>query len=285
MSQNEESLLPPPFPDHTQLPESDGTFVKNFQEHPQSILLTDSLGPVLAKIHPDGEYAIGQDCGIYWRETEPPEQGAEAPDWFYVPNVPPLLDGQIRRSYVLWREFITPLIVLEFASGNGDEERDRTPLAQAIQNRRRPGKFWVYEQIMRIPYYGIYTIKTNRLEVYHLRNLSYHLLEPNERGHYQIEPLQVELGLWLGNYQNQHQLWLRWWDFEGNLLLIGSERAELEQVRAERFLREKQELQHQKQELQQTIIEAIPRLQNLGLTVEQIAESLNLSIEEVTEYL
>ncbi|MBD2134709.1 Uma2 family endonuclease, partial [Sphaerospermopsis sp. FACHB-1094] len=27
-------------PDHTQLPESDGTFVKNFQEHPQSILLT-----------------------------------------------------------------------------------------------------------------------------------------------------------------------------------------------------------------------------------------------------
>lgn len=39
-----------PFPDHTQLPESDGTFVfaeraegKNFQEHPQSILLTDSI--------------------------------------------------------------------------------------------------------------------------------------------------------------------------------------------------------------------------------------------------
>ncbi|MBD2575705.1 Uma2 family endonuclease, partial [Arthrospira platensis FACHB-971] len=30
-------------PDHTQLPDSDGTFVKNFQEHPQSILLTDSI--------------------------------------------------------------------------------------------------------------------------------------------------------------------------------------------------------------------------------------------------
>ncbi len=25
-------------PDHTQLPDSDGTFVKNFQEHPQTIL-------------------------------------------------------------------------------------------------------------------------------------------------------------------------------------------------------------------------------------------------------
>jgi hypothetical protein len=30
-------------PDHNELPESDGTFVKNFQEHPQSILLTDSI--------------------------------------------------------------------------------------------------------------------------------------------------------------------------------------------------------------------------------------------------
>ena len=27
-------------PDHKQLPDSDGTFVKNFQEHPQSIVLT-----------------------------------------------------------------------------------------------------------------------------------------------------------------------------------------------------------------------------------------------------
>jgi len=51
--------LPPPFPDHTQLPESDGTFVKNFYNHPQSILLTDSIGPILQKIHPDGQYAIG----------------------------------------------------------------------------------------------------------------------------------------------------------------------------------------------------------------------------------
>lgn len=89
-------------PDHTQLPVSDGTFVKNFQEHPQSILLTDSIKPVLDQLHPDGQYCIGQDSGIYWRITEPPERGAEAPAWFYVPNVSPLLDGRMRRSYVLW---------------------------------------------------------------------------------------------------------------------------------------------------------------------------------------
>ena len=61
--------IPSQFPDHTQLPESNGTFVKNFQEHPQSIILTDSIATVLQRLHPDGQYCIGQDCGIYWREN------------------------------------------------------------------------------------------------------------------------------------------------------------------------------------------------------------------------
>ncbi len=81
--------IPPQFPDHTQLPESDGTFVfaeraegNNFQEHPQTVILTDSIAQVLQRLHPDGQYCIGQDCGIYWRETEPPEKGAAAPDSF-----------------------------------------------------------------------------------------------------------------------------------------------------------------------------------------------------------
>lgn len=124
-------------PDHTELPESDGTFVKNFQEHPQSILLTDSIQPILQKLHPDGQYCIGQDTGIYWRITEPPQRGAEAPDWFHVPNVPPLVEGQMRRSYVLWYELVSPLIVLEFVSGTGSEEHGKTPVK---------GKFWAYEQ-------------------------------------------------------------------------------------------------------------------------------------------
>ncbi|MEA5532508.1 Uma2 family endonuclease [Crocosphaera sp. XPORK-15E] len=235
MTQTPISLdIPPAFPDHTQLPESDGTFVKNFQEHPQSILLTDSLGSLLQKLHPDGNYAIGQDCGIYWRETEPPEQGAIAPDWFYVPNVPALLEGQIRRSYVLWREFMAPLIALEFASGDGAEERDKTPLSVSNSGEvTKPGKFWVYERIIRIPYYGIYEIRSHKLEVYHLQDFSYHPIEPNERGHFPISMLGIELGIWQGNYQNQDQLWLRWWDNQGNLLLIGDERAEQERQRRE----------------------------------------------------
>lgn len=224
--------LPPPFPDHTQLPESDGSFVKNFQEHPQSLILTDSIGTTLERIHADGQYAIGQDCGIYWRETEPPEQGAEAPDWFYVPNVPPKLQGEIRRSYVLWREFIAPTIALEFVSGDGSEEHDSMPLSRTQATTIRPGKLWVYERIIRIPYYGIFYVNSGELELYQLMGVRYQQMTPNERGHYPIPPMEVELGVWQGSYQNQTQPWLRWWDLQGNLLLMGSERAVVAQQRA-----------------------------------------------------
>jgi len=277
-------VLPPAFPDHTQLPDSDGTFVKNFQEHPQSLILTDSIGQILQQRHPDGQYAIGQDCGIYWRETEPAEQGAEAPDWFYVPNVPPNIDGQIRRSYVLWREHIAPLIAVEFASGNGDEERDRTPLSRTDEGGvTKPGKFWVYERVMRIPYYGIYQVNNGRLEVYRLIDGYYQLLELNQRGHFPIAPLGVELGLWQGSYQNQTMLWLRWWDEEGNLLLIGDERAELERLRGEQQRERAESAEQARQAEFQARRDAIPRLLGMGLSAEQVAEALSLSVEEVTE--
>jgi CheY-like chemotaxis protein len=207
-------------PDHTQLPDSDGTFVKNFQEHPQSAILTSSIKPILENLHPDGRYCIGQDSGIYWRMTKPAERGAEAPDWFYVANVPPLLNGKYRRSYVLWKEFVAPLIAVEFVSGDGSEERDATPVSET----EKPGKFWVYEQAIRIPFYAIYEENKAAVEVYHLVDGRYQQIPPNEREHYPIAPLGVELGI-LWGVEEPPIPWLRWWDADGNLLLTGDERA------------------------------------------------------------
>jgi Uma2 family endonuclease len=236
------TLVPTPqisLPDHTQLPESDGTFVKNFQEHPQSIVLTSSIQPVLEKLHPDGRYCIGQDSGIYWKSTEPAEKGAEAPDWFYVPNVPPLLDGEYRRSYVLWKESVAPLIAIEFVSGNGSEERDVTPppeneneIDPKTGKKKKAGKFWVYERAVRIPFYAIYEVKKASVEVYHLVDGRYEMLLPNERSHFPIPPMGVELGIQFGT-EEPPVPWLRWWDADGNLLLTGDERAKLAEAIAD----------------------------------------------------
>lgn len=270
-----------PFPDHTQLPDSDGTFVKNFQEHPQSILLTDSIGPVLDRLHPDGNYAIGQDCGIYWRETDPPEKGAEAPDWFYVPGVPPLLNGEFRRSYVVRREFRLPLIALEFASGDGSEERDDTPLSQ-INGIQKPGKFWVYEQILRIPYYGIYLPNDGRLEMYILVNGQYVPMGANARSHYEITPMEVEIGVWEGNYFNQPMRWLRWWDLEGNLLPIGQEAAKRAMEALEQATEELEQAIAEKEEAIAEKEEAIAAREQERLKRLQLAEKLrSLSSEQL----
>ncbi len=266
-----EFVLPPPFPDHTQLPESDGTFVKNFQAHPQSLILTDSIDSTLQRLHPDSQYCIGQDCGIYWRETDPPEKGAEAPDWFYVPHLAPRLDGVIRRSYVLWREYITPTIALEFASGDGSEERDKTPLSRSETGEvTKPGKFWVYEQVMRIPYYGIYQVNNGSLEVYHLVDTFYEKMTPNERGHYLITPMQVELGLWRGTFlNNPEQFWLRWWDLNGNLLLTGHEQAEQERQEKEQALQQLEQERLKRQQLAERLKSLTPeQLQDLGIDPE-----------------
>ena len=224
-------------PDHTQLPDRNDDIVKNFQELPQSRLLTDSIFETLKKLHPDENFAIGQDCGIYWRLTEPPERGAECPDWFYVANVPPMLDGKIRRSYVLWKELIPPVIALEFVSGNGSEERDKTPYE---------GKFWVYERIIRPAYYGIYEVAKANIDLYHLQGTQYVQMTPNPEGRYTIPEMQVELGLWQGHYQGMTLPWMRWWDLENNMLLTGAEGmviAQAEKLTAQLKTQEAQEAQ------------------------------------------
>ncbi|GEM_PF-42943 len=221
-------------PDHTQLPDKDDTFVQNFQELPQSTLLTDTIFPRLQKLHADGQFAIGQDSGIYWRlpdSHEPLYKGSKAPDWFYIPNVPPMLDGKIRRSYVMWQEHVTPLIALEYVSGNGKKERDKRP---------RKGKFWVYEQAIQIPYYGIYEVEKASVEMYHLINGKYELMVANERGHYEIPEIGAEVGIWQGLYKNLYLPWLRWWDKDGILLLNPEEANVLaeRQIEQERWAKE-----------------------------------------------
>ena len=191
--------------------------MENFQEHPQGILLTQSIWPVLNELHPDGQFCVGQNAGIYWTLTDPPLKGAKAPDWFYVPNVPPMLDGQSRRSYIMWKEIKSPLVVIEFVSGDGTEERDRTP---------REGKFWVYEQAIRVPYYFIFDGFRDTLDAFHLNDLIYEKLAPNERGHYPIPSMKVEVGIRHGTYLGTDGPWLRFFDLDGKLLLAGDERAE-----------------------------------------------------------
>jgi Uma2 family endonuclease len=242
-------------PGHLELPFDDGKPVKNSLEHLQSVVLTDSIRPVVRKLYPEERYFIGQDCGIYWREVEPPLDGVKAPDWYFVPDVPALLDGERRRSYVLWRELIAPLLLIEFASGDGREERDHTPYE---------GKFWVYEKVIRPAFYVIWEPFAPRLGVHHFVENAYAPLAPNARGHYEIGPLQIELGIWRGKIDNTEGPWLRFWSLEGELLPGGWEQAELEREEKERALKLAEQERAQREQIEQRAAAMAEKLKALG---------------------
>ncbi|MDY7012701.1 MAG: Uma2 family endonuclease [Cyanobacteriota bacterium] len=160
-----------------------------------SSLTPEEIAAQLPQYNPDA-YLVADPLN-------PPERGAEAPDWFYVPGVPPTSYGQFRRSYVLWQELIAPLIVLEFVSGDGSEERDATPLPRDPKSQQKPGKFWIYERVIRPAFYGIYEVRKASVEVDRLVDGRYQRLNANQYGRFPIAPLGVELGIWQGQYQNK----------------------------------------------------------------------------------
>ena len=236
-------------PTHLDLPEKDDSLiVTNFREHPQSYLLSDSILPVLRRRHPDEHFTIGQDSLIYYRVTDT-AHGRKAPDWYHVPGVPPQLEGHYRRSYVMWQELISPEVILEFISGDGSDERDRTPWE---------GKFWIYEQLVHATYYGLFEVESGRLDVYHLVDGRYHTLEPDARGHFPIATLGVALGVWHGHCLNEQAPWIRWIDADGVLLPTSEERLAMERQRAE--------AEHQRAEAErQRVARLAARLRELGI--------------------
>lgn len=172
----------------------------------------------------------------------------KAPDWFYVPHVQRLPEGEIRRSYTPQLEGEIPLIVMEFLSETDGGEYSSRPTYPY-------GKLWFYEQIIKVPYYIIFDPSLPLLEVRYLQSQGYEVLTPNTEGKYWIEPLELSLGIWQGKRQNITTSWLRWWNASGHLLLWGSEKIEQKQ----------QQIEKEKQKNQRLL----QRLQELGVNLEE----------------
>ena len=204
-------------PGHLELPQDNGEFVDNGFRCPQNLLLMELLWDYVERVRPDGRNLIWGNAGIYWRLTEHRERGAVVADWMYVSGAPPHPEGEIRRSYVLWKEKVAPEIVMNFTLDDGVREHDRTPLT---------GKFWIYERAVQARYYLIYVVPKAEPEVYQLEDGFYRKLAPNSSGRYPIDSLGLELGVWRGRFMNIDAPWLRWYDSRGEMLLTGNERAE-----------------------------------------------------------
>jgi Uma2 family endonuclease len=218
-------------PTHLDLPSTDNLPVDNAYQPTQWRILIDSITPHLRQLHPDGQYLAVIDMGIYFRITNPPLRGCRCPDFFYVPGVPPVLpDSAFRRSYVLWNDLVPPTLIIELVSDESrGTEHDKTP---------EEGKFWIYENAIKAPYYAIYDPDTTKIELYQLKRGKYHLLNAGEDGLYAIPQMHVRLGTHYDFHDGMTLNWLRFFDEEGTMFPLQAEaealKTEKERKRAER---------------------------------------------------
>jgi hypothetical protein len=163
----------------------------------------------------------------------------KAPDWFYARNVQPLENQEIRRSYTPNLEGDIPAIVMEFLSATANEEYSQ------IEDYP-PGKWYFYEQILRVPNYAIFQPATGRLEINQLNSSgNYQPQQPDASGRYWIPGVGLFLGVWYGTKAERTGYWLRWWDESGEMLLWGAEMVERE--RQERVIAQQQAEQERQQ--------------------------------------
>ena len=196
--------------------------------------------------HPASQVFSASDMNLYYDVRH--AQWYKRPDWFGVVGVPRLYDDvDMRLSYVVWQEGINPFVVVELLSPGTEREDlgetheklpiEHTKLAgngQTIEpqvENKPPRKWEVYEQILRIPYYIVFSRYTNQLRTFKLDGAQYQELELQEARVWMPE-LELGLGLWQGEYQGIERLWLRWYDDRGNWILTEAEQERVEKAQA-----------------------------------------------------
>jgi Uma2 family endonuclease len=189
----------------------------------QPLLLRHTFKPSNCDLE---EIFIGADINLYYDLHH--LNWYKRPDWFAVIGVSRLYEGrELRNSYVMWQELVSPFVVVELLSpGTEDEDLGRT----IPQPGKPPTKWQVYEQILRVPYYIVFSRYTNQLQAFRLVGGQYESVEVAEEG-LLIPQLELRLGLWQGNYENIERLWLRWFTASGELILTPSEEAAAAQTR------------------------------------------------------
>jgi len=110
-----------------------------------------------------------------------------------------------------------------------------------------PTKWHVYEHILRIPYYIVFSRDPDQFRAFQLGGRRYREIKP-EDGRLWFMEMNLGLGLWHGTFQEMERRWLRWYDADRKWILTSAECAEQEKQRAER---EKQRAEQEKQRAEQ----------------------------------
>jgi Uma2 family endonuclease len=228
----------------------------------QAILLDQTFCP---SVVPPDEVFSAVDMNLYYDVRRP--LWYKRPDWFGVINVPRLYEGRDSRlSYVVWQEGAPPLIVVELLSP-GTEKED---MGQTLRDANEPPTKWeVYERILRVPYYAVFSRESTELRIFQLVGARYEEVT-GHGGRFWIAEAKLGLGLWQGRYEARERLWLRWFDERGNWIPTADERSEQERREKDAALSREAQLRSRAEQAEQAAEQERQRAERLAALLRQL---------------
>jgi cytochrome c biogenesis protein ResB len=109
----------------------------------------------------------------------------------------------------------------------------------------------LYQRTFRTPDYFVFDpFEPNAFQGWHLDGSGgYQLLQPNDRGWLWCETLGFWLGTWEGTIDRETAVWLRFYDTEGNLVLLPEEAERQKAEQAQQLAEQAQQFAEQAQQL------------------------------------
>lgn len=198
----------------------------------------------------------GTDLNLYYDINHP--LWHKRPDWFVGVGVPRLYDGRdLRLSYVLWQEEVSPTVIVELLSP-GTEKED---LGQTESLDGEPPTKWeVYERILQVPYYVLYDRYSDTLRGYQLHEGRYQPIPIETNCIIWVPEFNLGLSLWQGEYQGITRQWLRWIDHSENWIPSPLEQSE----------QQRQQIEQQRQQLEAKAARLAEKLRELGIDPDDI---------------
>lgn len=216
------------------------------------------------------DYFTGGNMFVYFNSEQARNRDFKGPDFFVALNV----DGtKERQGWVVWEEEgCYPNVIVEFLSPSTARED--------LGHKKD-----IYERTFRLPEYFVYDpFAPDSLRGWRLTGPRYEELTKDDRGWLWCDSLGFWLGNWEGTLQQETATWLRFFDADGNLILLPEELAKIERQRAEderqraederqRAEDERQRAENERQRAEEALseLEALKaRLREKGLDLESL---------------
>lgn len=206
------------------------------------------------------DFYVGGNNFIHYRPEDAANPKFKGPDFFFVKDVP---RQPLRPAWIVWRENGRfPNVIIELLSKTTAKE-DRTT------------KKDLYEQVFHTPEYYLCDSITKRLTGWRLNQQGkYDAILPNDKEWLWSEEFGLWLGTWKGEVNGLPEIWLRFYDEQGNLVPTGAEaerqraeeagrQVEAERQRAEQLNRRAEAERQRAEEIKQQAEAEIARLKAL----------------------